>query len=261
MQRLFSRLGCLYFPLTAFAIIAWIFVAIFFILPPSASTTIYFLVVFGGAFVVTWLFMLPFIAVDRNSKGTNRESLHSGGAWVEWTYSPQEWQAFVAAEQEQLGKNAFSTLLVGILVGCMGTLMTGLIIRTALSIVVAVAISFGLTLLLLHRESSAVHRHRKLRGPVTIRLNGLGIDVEGTYTQIVGFGQVLEEVSIATGDPSILRFVSLIYNGKRPIRSEARIPVPQGHEAEAEALVARFTHSTTALPPTTNLERDSKVLA
>ncbi|HMA34168.1 MAG TPA: hypothetical protein VKY74_06760 [Chloroflexia bacterium] len=164
--------------------------------------------------------------------------------WVEWQYTEAEWAAFDAQEGARAQREAWHN--VGGAVAWQ--LLPGLLISVALLSTAgwaagggALAIVLGLGLLwavwniTAAQNRAAVRRQARRRGPRTIRIGARGLWEGDTYLPLGSARQPPHWIMISPREPQVLRFVL-----NQQTLEELRVPIPQGQEAAARVLVARF---------------------
>ena len=179
--------------------------------------------------------------------------------WVHWTYTEAEWQAFNVRDEEQRQSSwrtnvaAYSVAFVLILGFCAWFSFgrdwnESVEVRLFFTIATPVVMVGG-ALLLTRQEANLgqlLERARQ-RGPREITIGPTGIREGRTFFPWRSGMSRLTHVRLDAGSPPALVFRTTRPVSGTPIDYEFRVPVPAGHEAEAQQLVARFTELLT--PP------------
>ncbi|HEX2914723.1 MAG TPA: hypothetical protein VH186_28235 [Chloroflexia bacterium] len=217
------------------------------------NLTPYFWIVVIGFVVITLAMIVPLCIVMFGPYLRDIDRMVAGEAWVHWQYSEKEWQQHVANRNRKSRKEPLIRLsiaaglgaalaLVGLILG--GKSKDGYSLLFAGLVCVGIALLVMLVLWLVDGGATA---SKASKGEVYI--SGLGIyQLPGGYLPLFGYNQVTRNVEFIPGTPAKLRFdarfrvkdynlLGTSYNDDQAI---AEITVPEGHEAEAQALVERF---------------------
>ncbi len=169
--------------------------------------------------------------------------------WATWEYGPDEWAAFDARESAHVQRDLRSALRAeGVLIGLaavaavvanyLGTVFqcaTTPLLLFAGGLVVLVTAAYVHT-----REELAEEHRARRRGPRFVVITPLGVEIAGIYLPFVGLRRQLLRVYVRGDDPQVLRFRVAPYGALAGQQPEIWVPIPQGREAEARELAARF---------------------
>lgn len=165
------------------------------------------------------------------------EAFRGGQYLAHWTYAPEEWRTFSAAERERSRKRARWMPLWGALLGAfIGLLLLvelgagGLVGFTLLF----AAAGWGLGRFLLTSTETTyaeAHTAEAYVGQEAAVLNG-------KYIHWTGFGIRLIGLQLVPGTPSVLEFTVRAEGGRSSNEYKHRVPVPSGREGEAEGVIS-----------------------
>ena len=169
-------------------------------------------------------------------------------AWVAWQYDPAEWAAFDEQEMawvQYASRRRFQA--AGILAVAEIALLSIAVLRAGWA-VVPLACVVGIVIVAVggieHRlRLGRVLQRRQARaaGSCQIRIGARGLVEAGCYTPLVESDLRPRAVQIRAGAPDVLEFALDRGQGRGRRRVLLRVPIPRGREAEAQALVHRFT--------------------
>lgn len=172
--------------------------------------------------------------------------------WVHWTYTPEEWQGFNQTDEEQRQRSwgssvaAYGVAFFLILGFCAWFSFgrdwnEGVGVRLFFTIATPVVMVGG-ALLLTRREADLgrLLARARQRGPREITIGPKGIREGRTFFPWRSGLSRLTHVRLDPGYPPVLLFRTTRPVNGTPIDYEIRVPVPAGHEAEAQAVVERF---------------------
>ena len=170
--------------------------------------------------------------MDKILKGDGRIAL--------WSYTPEEWMRFVAADyldEKKEKKNLYIMLVViGLIIGILMT-----VVLQSPVILIVVAGIFAITAIpafLVPRM-----RYRKLRHSDTKALIAeIGVIVGKMFHLWVKLGAHLDQVSInQEDDPALLEFAYSMPTRNGIQEEVARVPIPKGKMEEAIMIVKHFS--------------------
>lgn len=185
----------------------------------------FFLVIAGG---VTWLMYLRLArAFARILKGE--------GLLAHWTYSPEEWAAYVAGEaRERAGLTwALWTTIMGIAAAICFALSLALedAFLIMLGVWVFLAVVLGITAFIAQHQGTWRSRHAP--GEALVALGGVILPAEEHYWGFVDCW--LREAEVELEPPRLrIKYEFLTRYGKD--EWEVRVPIPRGQEASARAI-------------------------
>jgi hypothetical protein len=173
-------------------------------------------------------------------------ALLEGERWAHWRYGEEEWSRFTADEWARdvararrvpftaLGSMGVAGLFVGWTRGdWLPGLALGLGAGVPLGLLVG-AIAYGL--------ARATHRRRQV-APGEAFIGPRGVFQDGRYTDWGGMSGSLGGVKLVPPSGTAPTVVEFTVRGRRGASGTVRVLVPAGKEAEAAALVARFSGS------------------
>jgi hypothetical protein len=172
--------------------------------------------------------------------------------WVRWTYTRQEWRAFNQDDEEQWRRSwranvvAYSLVFVLILGFCAWISFArdwneGIEVRLFFTIFTPVVV-VGMALYLTRQN---VHLGQLLatarwRGPRKVTIGPRGLREGYTFFPWQAGTRRLTHVRLDPGPPPVLFFRTTRPVNGTPVDYEIRVPVPAGHEADAQQVVERF---------------------
>lgn len=158
-----------------------------------------------------------------------------------WLYEKDEWVRFNSQEWQRSRKKAViipagllaAFYVIGFLAGGLSKEDAEAIAAWAIFFAAAISLAMLAYVYLLYQRSVTCPRE------VVIGIDGVSFG--GYYATWKIAGSRLGKVQFIAGDPSLLEFEILAWGryGSRP--APVRVPVPRGHEAEAEDIVKKLS--------------------
>jgi hypothetical protein len=166
------------------------------------------------------------------------EAFRRGEYLAHWTFRPEEWSTFAAAEWARTQKTArWMPLWLGLVGGAvgLGLLAAGAgVVVLAVSTLAGTALGWGVGRLLLSRGERA--RDARPAKP-EVYVGPEAAVVDGKYIHWTGYGVRLVGLTMVGGDPPVLEFEVRTSSGESTTTHTHRVPVPAGREEEAEQVM------------------------
>lgn len=163
---------------------------------------------------------------------------------MHWNFDADEWQRYTENEYARGMKQARTVamwsfavpfvliMVVQLFAGGFSLLMTGL----ALAFGAGAALLFGGSLYLMAKSADAANR----AGVGEVFIGANCIYSGRRFRSWAGKYAELQKVAFEPGDPSVIQFDIKYGTEGNSTQEEVRVPVPRGHESEAEQLVQSY---------------------
>lgn len=157
-----------------------------------------------------------------------------------WTYAPGEWETYAQKDHRFRSGNAKQIFFLIAFFAVLFSLVI-LIVDFENGRFVALVLA-GVVLLMagVAKLSVELPRRRNAGGPGEVLLSAEGLWLAGELHTWTVWGARLEEVTYAPGDKKLLSFTYSAPNKGGPQYYTVLVPIPQGEEARAEAVLAFF---------------------
>lgn len=195
------------------------------------DTPILVALIFGGTLVIA----LPIFLLVGSMEMRVMRRMVAGDYLVRWTYTQMQWELFTEQSWARSQKTD------GWSVGALAVLffIAILVTGTAEFFVVGI-VAVGLVALLLFGGDYWLYRQRQRQGAGEVLIGRAGILRPEGFTPLLG----LDSVKLESSGQRLIRFTvryRTYQNGMSYRRYRTyEVPVPQGHEAEAERLVKQL---------------------
>jgi len=194
------------------------------------------------AALATLLIMGLIIAMARGF-GHDLQRLLDGNAWAHWHLTSAERDAFLQDDRERTRETSKRYALYSLALIPLGALFAWLFTRDAKGAMLG-ALAFGGAGLLVVVTTllwDGTRPRQDASDLDEVYLGDLGIYAFGRFTPLSGVGLSLKAIKLTKSDPSYLTFTTVSrgeYGEQQP--RDISVPIPAGHEEEAETLVERF---------------------
>jgi len=191
------------------------------------------MIVIALVILVTAAACLGFTIWMANSVERDRVALDSADAWASWWLSVDEYRRFVASERRRSLGWAITYLIFGL--GLAAFFAFRLDDQVTASIMVVVFLFVVVLMVTLGGPP-----WRATDSAREVRIGPRGVQALGRYTPIEATLTRMHSVALEEGDPDVITFQ--IRSGRQ--FQYIRVPVTEGRQDEAEAVVRRFSERT-----------------
>jgi len=179
---------------------------------------------------VVGIICLAILAISAQAIEKERSHL-STDVWAVWHLPEEEYRAFVLAEWRHIKPHAIGLVAILFAVSVYFYVETDSLWFSGMTA--------GISLMVvLVAVMATVPPWRVTEKRLQVRIGARGVEAMGHYYQLRGSRRGLDGIGLLPGDPSVLLF--LVYERGRRRPYEVRVPVPEGSEEEAKAIVERF---------------------
>ena len=201
------------------------------------------IILFEIIVALTTLLVMGVIIAMARGFGRDLERLRSGNAWAYWRLTSAERAAFLQDDRERTRETSKRYALYSLGMIPLGALFAWLFTQDATGALLG-ALAFGGAGLLVVVTTLLWDGTRPRQDASNIDevyLGDLGLYAFGRFTPFSGTNLSLNAVKLTKNDPSYLTFttVSRGQYGNQQSR-DISVPIPAGHDEEAETLVERF---------------------
>lgn len=168
------------------------------------------------------------------------EAFRRGEHLAHWTFLPEEWSPFSAAERERVRKRALWAPVWG--AGICGIVGLALVAELGISgaaagLLLGGAAGWGVGRLMVSQAEKA-HGEEAARPEVYVGPEAALVN--GKYFAWTGLGMRLVGLQVVEGTPTVLEFEVRVDAGESATYQTHRVPVPAGREEEAARVVAEL---------------------
>jgi hypothetical protein len=201
------------------------------------------IILFEIIVALTTLLIMGVVIVMARGFGRDLERLLDGNAWAHWRLSSDERAAFLQEDRTRTRETSKRYALYSLGLIPFGALFAWLFTRDATGAMLG-ALAFGAAGLLVVVTTLLWDGTRPRHDASDIDevyLGDLGVYAFGRFTPLSGVNLSLKTVTMTKSDPSYLTFTVVSrgeYGNQQP--RDVSVPIPAGHEEEAETLVERF---------------------
>jgi hypothetical protein len=201
------------------------------------------IILFEIIVALTTLLIMGLVIAMARGFGRDLERLLSGNEWAHWRLSSDERAAFLQEDRTRTRETSKRYALYSLGLIPFGALFAWLFTRDATGAMLG-ALAFGAAGLLVVVTTLLWDGTRPRHDASDIDevyLGDLGIYAFGRFTPLSGVNLTLKAIAMTKSDPSYLTFTTVSrgeYGNQQP--RDISVPIPAGHEEEAETLVERF---------------------